>query len=58
MSADTMTAGELSEELAEYPDDMPVYATWEGCTVSIRRECFTVGLILGKPALQIDVDLT
>ena len=27
----TMTVAELRQFLADYPDDMPVFASWEGC---------------------------
>lgn len=33
---DTLTVGELKALLAEYPDDMPVLASWEGIHTFMR----------------------
>lgn len=32
-----MTVMEMKELLAEYPDDMPVMALWEGCNAFIKE---------------------
>lgn len=36
MTHQTMTVSELRARLAEYPDDMPVFPTWEGVYASIE----------------------
>jgi hypothetical protein len=38
----TMTVAELRAKLAEYPDDMPVLAEWEGVRAYVEPECFEV----------------
>lgn len=38
----TMTVAELRELLTKYPDDMPVFAEWEGCHAYIEPEMFSV----------------
>lgn len=57
---DTMTVADLRKELEKYPDDMPVYATWEGQVVEFRKESFAVYKFgrIGEEAdtLMIDVD--
>lgn len=58
----TMTVKELREKLAEYPDDMPVFGTWEGVNGWIRADCFSVEVTHkgdaseACPALLIDVE--
>lgn len=39
---ETMTVKELREKLAEYGDDMPVMAEYEGLHTCITAACFTV----------------
>lgn len=54
-----LTVGELRVLLAQYPDDMPVVATWEGIVVNISRDRFSVGPAKRKDttdSLVIDVD--
>jgi len=38
----TMTVSELREKLNEYPQDMPVFGTWEGCNGYIESINFIV----------------
>lgn len=38
----TMTVAEVREKLSMYPDDMPMFAQWEGIRVSIDPINFTV----------------
>jgi hypothetical protein len=38
----TMTVSELREKLNEYPQDMPVLATWEGIHTFFAPESFKV----------------
>ena len=38
----TMTVRELREKLSEYPDEMPVFGTWEGVNGYITANCFEV----------------
>lgn len=60
----TMTVGELKAKLAEYPDDLPVLATWEGIHTffdsgSFKVERYGGGAIHPEDAcdcLVIDVD--
>jgi hypothetical protein len=58
--AETMTVGELRDELSKYPPDMPVLATWEGVTREIRTENFEVSEYGtpkdNTPCLWIDVE--
>jgi hypothetical protein len=51
----TMTVAELCAKLAEYPDDMPVMAGWEGVRAYVRPENFGVERVSkGKPADECD----
>lgn len=58
----TMTVKELQDKLAEYPDDMPVLATWEGVYAPITADSFTTAPYTrclaedACPVLEIDVD--
>jgi hypothetical protein len=58
----TMTVKELRGKLAEYPDEMPVFGTWEGVTGYIRPDCFSVETVHkgdikeAEPTLLIDVE--
>lgn len=38
----TMTVSELREALEKYPDDMPVFAEWEGVLGYVREEFFNI----------------
>ena len=38
----TMTVNDLKKKLEEYPDDMPVFAEWEGCWCHVVHDRFTV----------------
>jgi hypothetical protein len=38
----TMTVAELRAKLAEYPDDMPVWATWEGVLAYFDPTSFSI----------------
>lgn len=58
----TMTVKELREKLALYPDEMPVFGTWEGVAAYIIPEAFVVQDAICKgdsaeavPTLVIDV---
>jgi hypothetical protein len=51
----TMTVSELREKLNEYPQDMPVFATWEGVWAYIQPEAFVVEKVhKGGPDLPVD----
>ena len=53
----TMTVAELREKLNEYPQDMPVFATWEGVLAPITSEHFaTVKPMNDLERLEIDVE--
>lgn len=57
----TMTVGELRAKLSEYPDDMPVLATWEGQRMPIEQHFWIEEFHTGAEAdrcdcLVIDVD--
>lgn len=41
----TMTVSELKAALSKYPDDMPVWAEWEGCLAHIGVDNFIQGKI-------------
>lgn len=41
-SPPTMTVAELREKLNEYPQDMPVFATWESVLAYVQPESFVV----------------
>jgi hypothetical protein len=59
---ETMSVAELREKLNEFPQDMAVFATWEGVLAPITPDNFlTVGeMENGMPAarthLEIDVE--
>lgn len=36
----TMTRKEIVAKLMEYPEDMPVFATWEGVNAPLDIQCF------------------
>ena len=38
MKSEPLTAKELIEALKEYPDDLPVFAYWEGLLIPITKE--------------------
>lgn len=38
----TMTISDLKKKLDEFPDDLPVFATWEGVYAYIEPENFSV----------------
>ena len=38
----TMTVAELKAALEEYPDDMPVFAEWEGVNGYIKKDNFSI----------------
>ena len=53
-----MTVAELRAKLSEYPDDMAVFAEWEGTRNAIRADSFDIGQT-NRPTescLLIDVD--
>ena len=52
----TYTVGELIEKLKEYPEDLPVFAEWEGIRTSIYPTCFSLDDYWGFPTLAIDVE--
>lgn len=54
----TMTVAEIKEKLSEYPDDMPVIATWEGVAAWITTDNFSVSEngYYQEPTLEIDVE--
>ena len=58
----TMTISELREKLNEYPQDMAVFATWEGVLAPFKPECFEKcreledGMPAGDEHLEIDVE--
>lgn len=53
----TMTVGELRAKLAEFPEDMPVLATWESVRTPFLADSFQIGGAPDKSAaLIIDVD--
>jgi len=39
---ETMTVAELREKLNEYPQDMPVFAEWEGVWASFKAANFSI----------------
>lgn len=47
------TVGELRAFLAEYPDDMPVFATWEGQMELIRKDASEVSKY-GRVGEEVD----
>ena len=60
-SGKTMTVSELREKLNEFPQDMPVLATWEGIHTFFEPEHFQVERYGDHPedacdCLVIDVD--
>ena len=42
VAGQTMTVAELRELLAKYPDEMPVFAEWEGVRAYIEPDIFAV----------------
>lgn len=51
----TMTVAELRAKLAEYPDDMPVFAEWETCRGYMTPDDFAVERVhKGNPAEECD----
>ena len=61
-SPPTMTVSELREKLNEYPQDMPVFATWEGVHAYVQPDSFFVekvnkgGADLAVDCVVIDVE--
>jgi len=54
---DTMTVGELIAKLKEYPQDLPVLATWEDTLNPVLGDFMKVGEgFHRRPALIIDVN--
>lgn len=47
------TVGELRAFLAEYPDDMPVFATWEGQMELLRKDTTSVDKY-GRAGEEVD----
>lgn len=43
VAGETMTVSELRSKLSEYPDDMPVFGTWEGVSGYITPASFGIG---------------
>lgn len=41
-AGDTVTVAELKAKLSEYPDDMPVFCTWEGVDGYVEGKNFEV----------------
>ena len=60
MAGKTMLVHELRDKLKEYPDYMPVFGFWEGCTGYVLPDNFTVASVSkgGEPVdcLLIDVE--
>jgi len=59
-SKQTMTVAELKQYLGNYPDDMPVVATWEGQISGFYPEMFSQEEVPGhytEKLLMIDVDI-
>ena len=48
VAGSTMTVGELRAKLAEYTDDMPVFAEWEGVHAYVTPDHFFVEHDVGK----------
>lgn len=42
VAGETITVGELRELLLSYPDDMPIFAEWEGCDAYIDKDNFNI----------------
>lgn len=40
----TLTVAELREIIDAYPDDLPVFATWEGVDIMLSSERITRGI--------------
>ena len=38
----TMTVIELREALKSYPDDIPVFETWEGIYIAVDKDSFLI----------------
>ena len=55
VAGNTMTVKELRDALAEFPDDMPVMAEWEGCHAYIEGSNFAVEKV-GKGCAADDCD--
>lgn len=52
----TLTVGELKAVLANYPDEMPVLATWEGITTCFHADGVEVGQFFSEDCLVFDVN--
>jgi hypothetical protein len=58
----TLTVGEISDILSQYPNDMPVLATWEGIHICLNSQSFeatdAIGILPenGGKVLVINVD--
>lgn len=50
---ETMTVAELREKLNEYPQDMAVFATWEGVLAPFKPDSF---FQFREEHLEIDVE--
>jgi hypothetical protein len=44
-AGETMTVAELRELLTKHPDDMPVFAEWEGVYAYVEPEFFRVEMV-------------
>lgn len=53
---ETMTVSELREALNRYPQDMPVFASWEGVQAAFKDEHFSIERNDGINHLVIDVE--
>lgn len=56
---ETMTVADLREALNRYPQDMPVFATWESVWASFKTENFRVERYkgdIGDECVVIDVE--
>jgi len=52
----TLTVAELKKELDKYPDDMPVYAQWEGVYACIDPDLMDTEHYKEVDCLIIDVE--
>lgn len=56
-----MTVGQLIDELHNYPVEMRVVATWEGCIACVRPENISVAgewLVINVDQYELDVPAT
>lgn len=45
IAGETCTVAELREILSQYPDDIPVFAQWEGCNGYVTNDSVSITMV-------------